>query len=121
MARDPALRPQVVSVRRRVAGTAVEWDQPAKIMPFDPAVREAISAIEATFEERLAELEERVAHLPSRVRSLLWVACAIPVLLRYGQRVPDRDEAEAALRLRLPSPRSGGVGAREPDLAALAL
>ena len=78
------------------------WDQPVKILPFDPSVREAILEIESDFEERLAILETRVAHLPSRVRSLLWVVCAIPVLEALGCAMPEAGEAVEALFARLP-------------------
>jgi len=110
MSRDPTLAPWTVHERQRVAGTAIAWDQPRKILPVDDAVREAILAIEADFEDRLAYLETRVAHLPSRVRSLLWVACAIPVLERLGCPMPDGDEARRELFARLP-----GLGQRERD------
>ena len=85
-----------------MAGTAVAWDQPSKILPFDDVVRGAILQIEADFEERLAFLEERVAHLPSRVRSLVWVACASGVLQRLGCAMPDEDEVAEELFARLP-------------------
>src|SRR5438093_8029625 len=50
MAGDLSLRPYTVFKRQHVAGTDVSWDQPAKIPPLDPTVREAIFAIEADFE-----------------------------------------------------------------------
>src|SRR5262249_7168574 len=34
MARDPLLRPHTVYARRQIAGTAVSWQQPAKILPI---------------------------------------------------------------------------------------
>jgi radical SAM superfamily enzyme YgiQ (UPF0313 family) len=102
MARDPALKPATVYARRRVPGTAVAWQQPCKILPFDATVHRAILAIEADFEARLAFLETRVAHLPSRVRSLLWVVCAIPVLEALGCPMPDEEQAAHELFGRLP-------------------
>jgi radical SAM superfamily enzyme YgiQ (UPF0313 family) len=104
MASDVSLRPHTTFARHHVKGTEVEWDQPSKILPIDPAVREAILAIEAAFEDRLAVLEARAAHLPSRVRSLLWIVSSIPVLSERGQVMPDLDEAEAELLARLPIP-----------------
>jgi len=43
-----------------------------------------------------------VPHLPSRTRSLVWVACAIPVLERAGCAMPSRQEVVDFLSLRLP-------------------
>jgi radical SAM superfamily enzyme YgiQ (UPF0313 family) len=102
MAEDPTLVEHTISRRWRIAGTAVEWDQPVKIPPVDPLTREVILAIEADFERRLATLHERVAHLPSRVRSLLWIVCAIPHLRRHGEAMPGLDAALGALAARLP-------------------
>jgi radical SAM superfamily enzyme YgiQ (UPF0313 family) len=102
MAADPTLRPQTVYARQRVAGTDVTWEQPTKILPKDDAVREAILAIERTFEEGLAFLEARVPHLPSRVRSLLWVVSAVPVLREAGEAMPDQEEVLDCLVARLP-------------------
>jgi radical SAM superfamily enzyme YgiQ (UPF0313 family) len=107
MARDAALKPATVYARHRVPGTAVTWEQPSKILPFDETVRGAILSIEADFEMRLALLETRVAHLPSRVRSLLWVVCAIPVLQALGCPMPDEDQAADELFARLPGLDAG--------------
>jgi hypothetical protein len=56
------------------------------------------------FTERLTMLEAEVAHLPSRVRSLLWIACAIPVLTSHGEAVPSLNAAVRTLVSRLPLP-----------------
>jgi radical SAM superfamily enzyme YgiQ (UPF0313 family) len=111
LANDPALKPLTVYTRHTVAGTALSFDQAAKILPRDPIVRESILAIEEEFNSRLAELESRVAHLPSRVRSLLWIASAAPILERLGQPMPDGLEVENELHRRLP-------GAPDPADAA---
>jgi hypothetical protein len=102
MAEDESLKPYTEYVRQTVAGTAVSWEQPAKILPIDPQVRAAILAIEEDFEAWLERLQVSVAHLPSRVRSLLWVVCAIPVLARAGQPMPDPHGAAQELTQRLP-------------------
>jgi anaerobic magnesium-protoporphyrin IX monomethyl ester cyclase len=119
MARDASLVPHTVHARHRVAGTAIAWDQPSKILPLDGVVREAILAIEADFDERLAFLETRVAHLPSRVRSLLWVVCAIPVLERLGCRAPDGEEVAEELFTRLPGLDPGERASVRRDFGVL--
>jgi hypothetical protein len=80
----------------------VEWNQAAKILPLDPVVRAAILEIEEEFERWMSYLEPLVAHLPSRLRSLVWVLCAIPVLEEAGQQVPSRQEVIHQLLSRLP-------------------
>ena len=75
-ARDPRLLPHTRYLRRQIGGTNISWDQPAKILPIDPLVRDVILRMEESFETVLASLENRVAHLPSRVRSLLWIMSA---------------------------------------------
>src|SRR4029077_12047392 len=49
MSADPALREFTVYERRQVAGTDISWDQPSKILPMDPAVRETILRIAGAF------------------------------------------------------------------------
>lgn len=120
MARDPSLKPATVYASRRVAGTAIVWDQPEKILPFDDDVRRAILEIEADFESRLAFLETRVAHLPSRVRSLVWAACAVPVLQRLGCAMPDEDEVAEELFARLPGLDAVEMAAVRRDFGGLA-
>jgi hypothetical protein len=107
LAADPSLRPQTVYTRRTVAGTDFSWEQPTKIVPFDPELREVILSVEEAFERRLRALEAEVAHLPSRLRSLLWVACAVPALARRGHATPELARVLEALELRLPGPAGG--------------
>ncbi len=108
-ARDRELAPYTTRARRRVAGTDVEWDQPSKILPIDPTVREVVLAMERSFDERVASLEQDVAHLPSRVRSLIWILCSLPVLADHGISIADGLEVQAELDARLP--RSKGAAA----------
>jgi hypothetical protein len=119
MSRDPRLIPQTIYQRQYIAGTDISWEQPAKILPADDQARNAILAIESDFEERLALLEAGVAHLPSRVRSLLWVTCAIPVLAAAGERMPDLDEATSQLVRRLPGLRANDRSALYRTLKGL--
>ncbi|HTW37773.1 MAG TPA: radical SAM protein [Steroidobacteraceae bacterium] len=113
-ARDPALAPHTVQARRRVAGTQIEWDQAAKILPIDPVVRAAVLKMEQRFEQTVESLEQDVAHLPSRVRSLVWILCSLAVLAEHGMRIAAPSEVQAELEARLPRAR-GAMG-----LAALA-
>jgi radical SAM superfamily enzyme YgiQ (UPF0313 family) len=112
MAVDRTLRAHTVYKRQQVKGTAVGWDQPAKILPLDRSVRDAILAIESAFEASMADLAPLVPHLPSRVRSQLWVICAIPILEQAGYVMPLLDQAVERFLASLP-----GVGRR--DIAML--
>jgi radical SAM superfamily enzyme YgiQ (UPF0313 family) len=105
LAQDRKLLPYTVSARRKVSGTNVEWDQPSKILPIDPTVSAAILEIERGFEAMLATLEGHGAHLPSRVRSLVWILCSLPVMGRHGIRIAERAEVLAELNARLPQTR----------------
>ena len=107
MARDARLRAHTVFTRRRIAGTDVEWDQPAKILPVDATVRETILALETAFDAALARLGDGFAHLPSRTRSLIWISCAIPLLRKAGFAMPPESAVAALLADKLParSPR----------------
>jgi radical SAM superfamily enzyme YgiQ (UPF0313 family) len=105
LARDAALVPHTHYAHRHVAGTEVTWEQPVKILPIDPIVKDAILRIECTFEAMLAPLEERVAHLPSRVRSLLWILSSLSIMEELGQHIADESEVRAELYARLPVPR----------------
>jgi radical SAM superfamily enzyme YgiQ (UPF0313 family) len=102
MARDPELAPHTLHTRHRVAGTAIEWDQPSAIPPIDAAARETILEIEDDFGRLLRRVESRGAHVPSRVRSMMWIACAIPLLEELGEEMPDRAPVLAALQAALP-------------------
>ena len=104
-ARDPSLAPYTHHVRRQVAGTGISWQQPAKILPMDPVVTDVILRMERSFEEMLAPLEKEVAHLPSRVRSLLWILCSLPVMAERGHFIADENEVRAELYARLPTLR----------------
>jgi radical SAM superfamily enzyme YgiQ (UPF0313 family) len=104
MASDESLRPHTISERQHIAGTDISWDQPSKILPIDPEVRRVILEIEANVARWLATLEGG-GHLPSRVRSLIWVACAIPVLEAVSRPMPDLGRVERALQRHLPSHR----------------
>ena len=104
LAKDPSLAPHTTFARREVSGTGISWEQAAKILPLDPQVRDVILRIEARFESMLADLQRTVAHLPSRVRSLLWILSAVPVMRECGIEVADENEVRAELTARLPRP-----------------
>jgi hypothetical protein len=103
--RDPALLPHTQYARRHVEGTGIEWDQPAKILPIDPVVRDVILRIEASFETTLQGLHEHAAHLPSRVRSLVWILAGLPILAEHGIAIAPEHEVRAELSARLPQAR----------------
>jgi radical SAM superfamily enzyme YgiQ (UPF0313 family) len=115
--RDPTLKPQTVYETVTVPGTTVSWRHAAKILPVDPEVRAAILAVEARFEHALESLSAAVPHLPSRVRSLLWIACAEPTLREAGQQVPEQHIIQAALLARLPGAARARTGWLESLLA----
>ncbi len=117
MAADPELRRHTVCERRQVAGTDIVWDQPAKILPLEPAVREAILSIERNFEESLLRLQHYAAHMPSRIRSLIWILCSLPIMAGHGFGIADEREVKRELAARLPQTRAA---AELPGLAALA-
>ncbi|HTY48108.1 MAG TPA: radical SAM protein [Steroidobacteraceae bacterium] len=104
MATDPELVPFTVSERREVAGTPIAWDQPTKILPMDPRVRDIILRIECAFEEFLAGFQGS-AHLPSRVRSLIWILCSLGPMAEHGLPIADEQEVRRALAARLPRGR----------------
>lgn len=103
MAEDPRFAAQTHFAKQRIDGTGIEWDQPAKILPFDSEAREAILEIEAAVAAQLDVLEREGTHLPSRVRSLIWILCAIPVLTRAGEDTPDVADVRADLRRQCPA------------------
>jgi radical SAM superfamily enzyme YgiQ (UPF0313 family) len=105
IAKDPSLLPYTHYAERHIAGTSISWQQPAKILPVDPAVADVILRIERNFETMLASIEKQVAHLPSRVRSLLWILCSLPVMAECGQLIAAEEEVRAELYARLPTLR----------------
>lgn len=113
LARDAGRLRTTVFEPRRVAGTDVTWNQPAKILPLDPAVRDAILRMEARFERWLLELQDRVPHVPSRIRSLGWILSAVSEMDHRRHQLPSPGEVEHALSEKLCGCRrtlAGGVG-----------
>ncbi|MGB2716695.1 MAG: radical SAM protein [Vicinamibacterales bacterium] len=105
MAKDPRLVADTVQMTHTIPGTDITWKQPAKILPKDDRTRRAILEIEERFQCEIARLEADFAHLPSRVRSLVWVLCASPVLSAEGFPMPSPAEVRQQLTKRLPVPR----------------
>jgi hypothetical protein len=103
--RDSSLLAHTHYAHRHVAGTHVRWEQPVKILPVDPIVKDTILRIERSFEAMLTALEKSVAHLPSRVRSLLWILSSLPIMAEHGQYIADESELQAELSARLPTLR----------------
>jgi hypothetical protein len=104
-AKDPRLQPHTRHAVHHVAGTNISFRQAAKILPIDPVVADVILCVESRFEAMLRDIEARVAHLPSRVRSLLWILCSLPVMAEHGQFIAPEDEVRAELYARLPTLR----------------
>jgi radical SAM superfamily enzyme YgiQ (UPF0313 family) len=104
LASDPALTATTEFARRDIPGSGVSWQQAMKILPLDATVREAILEIESRFESALDKLSQVASHLPSRVRSLVWIMSAAPVLERHGCETPARLPVAQALIRRLPRP-----------------
>jgi hypothetical protein len=105
IAKDPALKPYTHHVLRQVAGTGISWQQPSKILPVDPVVAGAVLDIERRFDALLEVVESRALHLPSRVRSLLWILCSLPVMAGHGEFIAAEDDVRAELYARLPALR----------------
>jgi hypothetical protein len=103
LSQDISLLPHTHYAHRQVAGTNIAWEQPAKILPIDPVVKDVILRMERSFEAMLAPLEQHVAHLPSRVRSLLWILSSLPIMAERGQSIADEAEVRAELCARLPA------------------
>jgi radical SAM superfamily enzyme YgiQ (UPF0313 family) len=102
IARDPKLEAHTQFETVAVPGTAVSLRQATKILPVDAEVREAILSTEARYNHALGRLHAHIPHLPSRVRSLLWIACAEAVLRGTSEPMPARAKILAALLDRLP-------------------
>ena len=102
LAADPALKPFTINERRRIRGTQISWNQPAKILPIDPNVRDTILAIERDYERRLEQLQQTVPHLPSRTRSLLWILSSLEPMAAHGLAVADDGQVRAAMMAKVP-------------------
>ncbi len=88
MSKDPALKKYTVRESVAVAGSNVVWQQPQKILPIDTLARDLICKVEQRFEKRLADVSADVRHMPSRIRSLIWIEAALPLLADHGLPVP---------------------------------
>lgn len=108
-ARDPRLLPQTRYESRYVAGTSIRWEQPTKILPVDPDVAAFILELERHFETLLEQLQGSGMHLPSRVRSLLWILAAVPLLAARGIEFASEAAIRADLAARLPRMRRTAV------------
>ena len=119
LARDPALAPHTdLCATRTSPAPAIEWDQPAKILPIDPIVREVDPAHRTGFRSDAARsCRQRAAHLPSRVRSLVWILARVPMLAEHG--IAHRRRARGARRARSALAASPeGDGATRPSRVA---
>jgi anaerobic magnesium-protoporphyrin IX monomethyl ester cyclase len=113
MAADPLLTPFTVCQRREIAGTEIAWDQPTKILPMDPRVRETVLRIERDFEAFVTQAQGNSAHLPSRLRSLIWILCSLRPMADQGLAIADERAVRRELAARLP-----GTNPEHEDLRA---
>jgi radical SAM superfamily enzyme YgiQ (UPF0313 family) len=103
MSADPALLPQTRYETQSIAGTDLSWEQPSVILPFDERLRTMIETIEERFADEFEALQQTHTHLPSRVRSLLWIYCASPVMREAGYDAPLQDQVMERLQAILPA------------------
>lgn len=97
MANDQTLKKHTVNESVSVAGTNIIWQQPQKILPIDATARELICAIEKRFKHRLAAVSANIKHMPSRIRSLIWIEAALPLLDDHDLDIPDKSRITAMI------------------------
>ena len=110
-ARDASLAPHTSYVRHQVAGTSIAWEQACKILPIDAATRSAILRIEHDFQIALQELQQHGIHLPSRVRSVVWLLSALPIMAECGHPIGDATQLRELLSAWLPRRQRPGARA----------
>lgn len=115
MSVDPELKKHTVHESIAVAGTNIVWQQPCKILPIDAAARRLIRDAEKRVDRRLAEVSADIAHLPSRIRSLIWIEAALPLLARSGLTVPDVSRITALIDAHRKHGDSARSTARQPE------
>ncbi len=98
-ARDPRLLPHTV-IRATAASPAPRSSgtRRRRSCRSTPRCARSSCASSSDFEATLAALQQHVAHLPSRVRSLVWILCSLPILAEYGHS--HRRSARGARRAR---------------------
>ncbi|NNC77761.1 MAG: B12-binding domain-containing radical SAM protein [Woeseiaceae bacterium] len=89
MSNDQTLKKHTVQESVSVAGTNIIWQQPQKILPIDDDARKLICAVENRFKRRLASVSQDTQHMPSRIRSLIWIESALPLLADFKLEIPD--------------------------------
>ncbi len=113
MSKDPTLKEHTISKTMSVPGTAITWQQPQKILPIDDDARQVICEIETRFKNRLERLLPVSGHMPSRIRSLIWIEVALPLLKARGFDVPDQAKISRLIDAR---PRANTGTDTLPDL-----
>ena len=115
-ARDPSLLPRTrttpISVSRERTSRG---NSRRRFCRSIPSSRTRYCASKAASKRCSATLEEHVAHLPSRVRSLLWILSALPIMAEHGQSIADESEVRAELYARLPAVRPEAAATRRRD------
>ena len=69
-------------------------------------MRETILSVEREFEAFLVQAQDGRGHLPSRVRSLIWILCALRPMAEQGFPIADEGAVRRELAARLPGMRS---------------
>jgi radical SAM superfamily enzyme YgiQ (UPF0313 family) len=119
LAADAGLLPTTIFESRYIAGTRLVWQQAAKILPADAAVREAILRIESRFDRWVREIQREAVHVPSRVRSLGWILNAVRVLDHRQHRLPSPSQVARLIAAKVPGV-SGRFAGRDDTISAFA-
>lgn len=117
MSNDPTLKRHTIRESISVAGTNIVWQQPQKILPIDSTARSLICAVESRFNRRLEVISADVEHMPSRIRSLIWIESALPLLAEQGLPIPDVNHITAMIDSHRDSSRSYTPAADAPASA----
>ena len=75
----------------------VRVDHPPRVAPGAITRARLLDRLEQRFDVRLAAVSANIRHMPSRVRSLIWIEAALPLLADHGLAVPDVSKITAMI------------------------